>query len=433
MKHWTILAFAFFSVSAGAALCGNFAAHEEYEVLSSRGMRLSSDPQTIVSDILNANKNTAVSGAWNLGVLTVASSNFRPPVALKFSNADYFAYDPLKRRRARLKQYVSVHRTLGYLRVAPQLRAILEADEVRRMLERPDVLSALRGRHGATLTQELGENWIGFAMDLLVDPHPLSRKLPMPYYITHWCEEHIVRALREMAEIRRRVMAAGVELNDQQLVVDPDAHIHLIDVDPYIFNPETSGLTRFTEEALYLINGWERMSGRTFNPAVRQQMLSELDVAHPVCTMSAHADMGEWRDQSQIICEERQRSWETAKSTVSSPREDDSSVAERAITIFPELQRRYLRQTALERVTWLTLLTGAGYAAFRFGLGKLSIALAILAPSPLNASENKDYFLTPHGFAELLQNSSPDFVRFRIHSDRRLAKMILETYGGLRP
>ncbi len=84
-----LLAVVFFAPNASAALCGIFPAHEEYLKLSARGMRMSTDPHLVVVDMLNTDTRTAVSGAWNLGVLAVASANFRPPVALKFSDAEY--------------------------------------------------------------------------------------------------------------------------------------------------------------------------------------------------------------------------------------------------------------------------------------------------------------------------------------------------------
>ncbi len=317
------------------------------------------------------------------------------------------------------------------MRVAPQLRAILEADEVSRLLQNPSVMSALYGRHGPRLEAELKTQWLGYAMDLLRAPHPLSRALTIPPYMGSWCEDHIVRALTEMAEIRKRVMAAGVDLNDQQLVVDPDAHVYLIDMDPYIFNPTAAAKTDFMTEALYLIEGWERISGRTLRPETRAALLSKLRSHHPVCTHSVHADTGEWRDLNPIVCGEPEKVPVSVRATVKSTDEEDSASSDRAIAVWPKLQQQYLTRGFWERVTWLTLLSGAAVAARKVTFAKLALAYAILVPTALNAQEAPGYFGSPEGMDYLLRNSSPEFVEFVIRANPKLAVQILELWDSL--
>lgn len=392
-------------------------------------MRLSSDPRMVVVDILNAHRNTAVSGAWNLGVLTVSTSEYRPPIALKFSVAGYFDYEPSRRRKARVKQYVAVHRTLGYMRVAPQLRAILDADAVNRMLEHSSVLSALRLRHGGELANEISVGWLGFAMDLLIEPHPLSRKLPTPYYMSSWCEEHMVRALKEMAEIRKRVMAAGVELEDQQLAIDSSGHVHLLDIDPYVFNPNTSRMPDFTTEANELVDGWQRVSGKTMSPQIRMALMRELQAQQPFCTISVTSDMGEWRDRQPIVCAEEQEATQLVRAALKAPEEDGLSSAERAIALWPTLQHNYRSRNFWERITWLSILSGAVVVGRKLAFAKLAILYTLIAPSALNAQEAPGYWDSPEGMDFMLRHASPDFAEFTIRTNPRCAQRILVLAG----
>ena len=281
----------------------------DYKELAESGRQLSHNDSLQILTMMNPHQDTAVSGTYNLGVFSVAAKGllFAKPVALKFSNGEVVDYGPPFKKKGKLQEYVAVHKVLGDLFVSPRIHALLEHDAVDVLLAHPDFQSALYTRHGETVAEQVASSpWIGVVMDLVNDPHPLSRDVATPPIFKRWCESHVRRALDEMVEIRRRVMMAGIFLNDQQLVIDADAHVHVIDVDAYSFDETYAARTSFTDEARILLERWEQASGRGFDPELKENYFRRLQAEHPVALPpDQFPPLADWRDYSAIDCGSR--------------------------------------------------------------------------------------------------------------------------------
>lgn len=382
--------------------------YEEYKELMARGK----EEKYSLDTLLTTSADTAEAGAWNLGVFSVKSPNFDHLLALKFSHPEPMDFGA--RNNPRPREYVAVHKVLGDLYVAPKLRALLDQDVAETVLKQDTFHTALFGRWaGGVDAAKSEQRWFGVAMDRLMDPHPLSRDVAPPPVFATWCQAHVTRALQEMIEIRRRVMMAGIFLLDQQVVIDPQAHVHLIDVDAYYFHEGYSATTNLTKEAENLVSRWELATGAVYDPALKASLFAELNAKHPVCVRPLVYEKADWRDYKPVPCSEKQKA-EVA---------NEEETQELAISILPALQHSYLNASWQTKLAWFTSAAGAGLIA-RSALSRSFLIAAVMVPSAANAQEIPGYYSSPEGLDYLLRQKDRNFTNHVIRTNPSVARLI---------
>ena len=110
----------------------------------------------------------------------------------------------------------------------------------------------------------------------------------------------MVNAIRELIEIRRRVLIAGVDIIDQQFVVTPSAHSYLIDLDQARFNTSAPFLD-ISYEILKLVDQWQTSTGQQLESGIKYELLGQAAMPQPACESDADFKelLADWR------CEDR--------------------------------------------------------------------------------------------------------------------------------
>ncbi|NJL23901.1 MAG: hypothetical protein HC902_01065 [Calothrix sp. SM1_5_4] len=289
------------------------------------------------------------------------------------------------------REYVAAHERLGELALAPRLLAIIELDELRDLAARPETGMQLLMDQAKFDTNLLSTTpYIGLVMEEIPFAHPLSRNVPPEAFgvvMADWCEAQVDQALREIVEIRRRTILSGIHLFDQQLVVDRDAHAHLIDVDGYRFDPRKATDTKVNAEMETLVQRWQTASGRVFPRPLLERRLSEASIAYVPCSEPMIA--GEWRVFAGDICRDERQ---TAEAPV--------------LQVWPNLVQSYERASFVQKAV---AVGGAGAAVWALTtvanppqVKLLTILVGLILPTNVNSNEAEGYYRTPMGVEELM-------------------------------
>jgi hypothetical protein len=263
------------------------------------------------TDNLTPSPEGAIDGFNNLSVFALGPIGTLPSAALKIGNTNELGFyrrglEFVPRKMAR---YVAVHLSLGDMKLAPQLRAMVHQDSLISLFDSVTEFSDLMELRTASreLTFFTGEP-IGLVMDRLFRIHHLSRDRRPPHWMENWCDSHVLRALNELVEIRKRVIEAGIFLNDQQIVVNSEGHVYLIDVDDYRFNERQSIRTNFIEEAHRLLERYETSTHKVFNREVFSEFEQRLQEQFLVCSQPVLQPWVDFRNTAPINCDEEEQS-----------------------------------------------------------------------------------------------------------------------------
>ena len=291
----------------------------EQKLLIASGRRLAEDSSTVAIDLLNASKDFEMRGRFNEGVCRVRSSLFTRPVVLKIAKADHFAHIDNEaglfeftgsitqgRNSSRFLEYLSVHKHLGDMGIAPKLLGVIEHAQLKKLVkQKKSKIQGLLDIASFSSANLLSEPHVGLLMEEIPFPQPLSRDVPRAVFspmLATWCEAKVIQAVKEIIEIRRRLILSGIFADDQQVVVEPNGHAYLIDLDSFKLNSNRALQTEFNDEIERLIVRWEESSNEVMDMATYNELKAEAN--RPVTHFSP-LPQGEWR--ANVICEPRQR------------------------------------------------------------------------------------------------------------------------------
>ncbi len=178
----------------------------------------------------------------------------------------------------RFREYLRVHALLGEIEVVPQLVAVIEYSTLKPILPK----------------MESREFWIGLVMEEVPRAHALSRATPPASFLASWSESVLIRAVQQILEIRRRVLAVNVIPRDAQMVVTPDGDVWLIDVDA--FRLDAMGFSNFpvTHEITKLVGDWEMATGKKFDTRSLLNYVSQAAKTIFPCELALESKKG-WR------------------------------------------------------------------------------------------------------------------------------------------
>jgi hypothetical protein len=276
--------------------------------------------------VLNATAQWQERGQLNFGVYEITGSDGVPVVLKIVDGGQFWARDPnsgllldfdgelrmhggLNASAAAFREYVDLHTLLGRMHVAPKLIAVIGASS----------LKAAARSHWAFLKEvaeelEFDTAWIGkprLAGDQAVGVvmqklplvpeqgplHPLNRPLPPHPFLTHWTSGEVEKSIRDLIEIRHRVIVAGAHLIDRQFVVTPSAEAYLLDLDQARFDPEMAVKLDISTEIVEIISRWRVASGGAFEASVRDRLLHEAAKSYEVCRSDRDFEplLSDWR------------------------------------------------------------------------------------------------------------------------------------------
>jgi hypothetical protein len=381
--------------------------HSEYPMLFANGRQLIGSSELEFDSILNPSTTDPSSGIWNLGVLSFMSSGFMDKtLVLKIGSAELFDYEPGSRNSKILAEYVAAHRALGDLKVAPQLHALIKHQDLLNLISsRREIQELISLRYESfDFNEHFNESQrLGIVMEELYGTSPLSRGTRSAPFMAQWCEAHVIKALDQMVEIRRRVITAGIYLEDKQLVVTPTADIYIIDMDAYRFNRDLSERVNFVPEATALISQWEQASGHIFAPELWEKYNNELRTHYSGCTLPVLSPSPDFRLQNDVICEDNSNAVESysARQVESSDKRDLEHDLYRSniLSLLATIKSLGVQLHSTSSLTTIGII-GAGGLALRYvrALNPIGALVLGLGVSPAAAADICSYYLTSQGF-----------------------------------
>lgn len=281
-------------------------ADQEFRELIEIGREL--NPLMQPMENLTATTNPDLGGAYNLSVLSLEISEILAPLVLKIGSAEPFNFVKIHRKRSydRIIEYTAVHKSLADMQLAPQLHAIIVHEDLSHTFSQSEELqNTISLRYENPISQEVfdSEQRIGFIMEQLFNLVLLSRNQTPPPWMSQWCESHVVKALEQMIEMRKRVIEAGILLEDKQLTVNDKADVYLIDIDFYSFNGLLAARNDFMPEARELVRRWEISSGNTFNLNTWEQIFRRLNEPYSPCSRTATLPLPNFRSETPLSCD----------------------------------------------------------------------------------------------------------------------------------
>lgn len=286
------------------------------------GRKLLNAPSVTLIRVLNASPNWEERGQMNHGAFEITNPS-GGTVALKILNGSQFVvWRPGERApvdfdgelathggidvgASRFREYLDLHAILGRLHAAPKLIAVLSGPDLRLaartrwpfLKEAAEIL-----RFDTTwVSNGSGNRIVGVVMEKLPFApdglHPLNRPSGLPSFMRHWSRHHVDKAIRDLTEIRRRAIAAGVILFDRQFVITARGHAYLIDLDQARFDPYSAPNLNISMEINKVISLWEVVSGQSFGSERRRRALGE--AARPYFACQTNEDLSplttDWR------------------------------------------------------------------------------------------------------------------------------------------
>lgn len=384
------------------------------------------------TSILTVKGQNAFDGVNNLGVFVVEgddevlTAEQSRGAVLKFQTKQGPAQRPYDKNLDRklpqkLIEYASAHLALGEIKVSPSIIALMDHGDLVDFYRASPELKRLLGFKYQGLTEQDFSSQIslGVIMNQLKLIHPLLRRVHPPLFMMSWCEDHVRRALTQIIEIRKRVIEAGIALKDQQLVVDPDANVYLIDVDPYRFDFRAAEQTDFSNEANNLVSSWELATAKQFDRVTFDDLRQRLHQRYEACSRRVDSPWPEFREVEKVICENIADSTSFAyaglaqmtKVTINNPDDEPSEEAKQALESLHKLKiflERH-RSDVAEVVMASTTLTVIGlnfrrllalsrgltpWGAFSVALGLSSKAAASDYCSPYEDLEELEFLFS---------------------------------------